>query len=117
MLRGLLAALVVLAAPVSALANPEQYNALGPGTMSCGNWSTFRHGNASDWIPQADWVLGYITAYNYFIWTRSTNVADGADSDVLMAWIDDYCTAHPLDSLAAATHALVVEFARRQISK
>src|SRR5271154_2918241 len=32
----------------------------------------------------------------------------------LLAWIDNYCAAHPLDSIASATFALTAELRRRR---
>jgi hypothetical protein len=41
-------------------------------------------------------------------------VAEGTDINGVFAWIDTYCAAHPLDPIAKAAIALVVELSKRQ---
>lgn len=53
------------------------------------------------------WVLGYVTSVNANVLTVNQDVAGGSSSDALFSWIDDYCAAHPLDSLARAAGSLV----------
>jgi hypothetical protein len=53
------------------------------------------------------WVLGYITSVNANVLTINKDVASGKSPDALFSWIDDYCAAHPLDSLARATSGLL----------
>ena len=38
---------------------------------------------------------------------------NGIDNNGIFAWIDNYCAAHPLDSIATATIALVAELSKR----
>lgn len=56
------------------------------------------------------WVLGYITSVNANLLTSSSDVTGGASPDKLFSWIDNYCAAHPLDSLARAASALLDSF-------
>jgi hypothetical protein len=50
--------------------------------------------------------------FNYYGGMQAANVADGIDANGIFAWID-YCAAHPLDLIAAASIALVSELSRR----
>lgn len=62
------------------------------------------------------WVLGYMTSVNANLLTSSPDVVGGASPDELFKWIDNYCAAHPLDSLARATGALLDSFlAKRKV--
>ena len=36
------------------------------------------------------------------------NLAEGTDADGVFAWIDNYCSAHPLETIYSAAEALVV---------
>lgn len=62
---------------------------------------------APDSAVLQSWVLGYITSVNANFLTSSQDVTAGARPDALFSWIDDYCAAHPLDSLARAASALL----------
>jgi hypothetical protein len=61
------------------------------------------------------WVLGFLSGVGYgvgFIETK-TNPAgnidplNGTDAQGALAWIDNYCHAHPLDQIEAASKAFV----------
>ena len=58
------------------------------------------------------WVLGYITAYNVYVF-EGEDVAKGVDAAGLLAWIDRYCATNPLDNIDTATMMLVRELQRR----
>jgi hypothetical protein len=65
------------------------------------------------------WVVGFLSGIN---WTGGA-VADvpdllkGRDFDGFMAWIDNYCRAHPLNKLDEASSELLLELGRRTASK
>jgi hypothetical protein len=63
-------------------------------------------------ITQTAWVLGFLTAFNYYQ-SNTGDVANGIDANGLFAWIDNYCLAHPLDRIANATIALITEVSNR----
>jgi hypothetical protein len=115
--RALSALLAMVAlSPGAALAAPDapRYEILGPGATSCADWASQRqlpdHALA---LANQGWVLGYVTAYNEYL-ASDGNVAAGADSDAIAAWIDTYCAAHPLDDLAHAARALVEDLRARK---
>jgi hypothetical protein len=64
-------------------------------------------------IPVQDWVVGYLTAYNEWV-APDGNISAGTDNDGIAAWMDNYCQAHPLDNVARAARALVVELKARK---
>lgn len=88
----------------------DQYVIFGAGSRPCGTWLEVR----SQALPEGEvlqsWVLGYFTGVNANFLTSSSDVTGGLDPDALFSWIDNYCAAHPLDSLARATGALMDSF-------
>jgi hypothetical protein len=62
---------------------------------------------------QTNWVYGFLSAFNYY-GTSEGDIANGIDSNGLFAWIENYCAAHPLDTIAAATIALITDLSKRQ---
>ncbi len=85
----------------------NEYAIFGAGGRSCGSWLQVRSQALSDRAVLQSWVLGYITSVNANLLTSSEDVTSGADPDALFSWIDTYCGAHPLDSIARATGALL----------
>ena len=58
-------------------------------------------------------MLGFVSSYNFYGLTTNTDVSEGTDAEGLIAWIDTYCRAHPLDQLAQAVVMLIDELRRR----
>ena len=52
------------------------------------------------------WLGGFLSAYNYFV-PGVSDITGGTDFAGLEAWIDNYCSQNPLDSLNVAAVALV----------
>jgi len=89
------------------LTNKHPVVNLGEGTISCGRWIGYR---ASHVITQAEveaWVRGFLTGMNAADPTRH-GVGDGSDPEGNNLWLDNYCKAHPLDSLYDAAILLRV---------
>ena len=95
---------LLFAAPAEA---GNQYTILGAGSRPCGSWLQARSQATPDSAILQSWVLGYITSVNANLLIVSRDVADGNSPDGLFSWIDDYCAAHPLDSVARATGGLL----------
>ena len=84
-----------------------QYVIFGAGGRSCGSWLQARTQTLPDSAALQSWVLGYITSVNANLLTSGEDVTGGANADALFSWIDGYCAAHPLDSIARAASALL----------
>ena len=88
------------------------YDVRGDGGVTCATWATYRTNaaannvNAVPALVAESWVLGYLTAYNYF-GPGDGHVGSGVDNRAVLAWVDTYCAQHPLDSLATAAHHLI----------
>jgi hypothetical protein len=87
-----------------------EYVILGAGSRPCGSWLQVRSQALPDSAVLQSWVLGYITSVNANFLTSSPDVTAGTSPDSLFSWIDNYCAAHPLDSVARATSALLDSF-------
>lgn len=75
---------------------------LGSGTISCGKWLEYRHGDAG---PEESWVNGYLTGrQDGGLGLTKSQVGDVPGRS---AWIDQYCQSHPIDDLTDASRALL----------
>lgn len=109
MARALLlaAALLLSAAAPARAADPQRYYAVqGVGQETCEVWLGERLSDGpTAWYHQ-QWVLGYITAFNRWVYEGS-NVADNVAPGKLFEWLDEYCHRNPRQTLALATETLV----------
>jgi len=83
------------------------------GTKSCGEVVANFKEDGLGKMNNSIWVAGYLTAINERVSTRS-NVAAGTDPEAWNLWINNYCSASPLESLSSAAAALVVELSKRR---
>jgi hypothetical protein len=88
----------------------------GVGLDSCGAWSEHRRGPAPDdpqhgWprMVQESWVLGYVSSFD----EHSLVPIGRVDNVALLAWVDNYCSGHPLDSVQQASDSLIQELGSR----
>ena len=91
----------------SARAASNQYVILGAGSRPCGSWLQLRSQALPESAILQSWVLGYVTSVNANLLSVNQDVTAGAAPDALFSWIDNYCAAHPLDSLARASGAML----------
>jgi hypothetical protein len=54
------------------------------------------------------WAEGFISAYNELVWPRKDILAS-TDVQGMLGWIDNYCTAHPEESLSTAMDTFINE--------
>jgi hypothetical protein len=88
----------------------RQFNSLGVGNTSCGQWL-----QSQGWTRAVytGWVQGYLTAYNIY-GGGDGNVTRGTDVAGYVAWVDNYCSANPLEDLRSAADRLIGAFQKRQ---
>ncbi len=103
-------ALAALISAISSNAISKQYGVLGVGNRSCGAWTSDRKDNGWPTLVELSWVEGFITAMDNNN-AKINTAMHATDSDGIASWIDNYCVAHPLDSLSAASEALAIEMA------
>jgi hypothetical protein len=94
------------------------YHALGVGVaVSCGAWQEARRARNVQAMGQESWVLGYVSATNAFaVATTQNDFLAAVDAAAIWAWLDNYCRQHPLEKLAEATDALIVDLMRKAAS-
>jgi hypothetical protein len=113
----------LLAAPLpAARASEPTYTILGYGTASCGRWTQGRKPPQTDVLQVARqaWVLGYITSVNRLLpegrGPVDRNLSEGTDTNGLFGWIDNYCAANPLRSLAYALDMMTGELGAKWLA-
>jgi hypothetical protein len=104
-LAAFLVVLLLAVPPANAASN--QYVILGAGSRPCGSWLRVRSQALPDSAIMQSWVLGYVTSVNANLLSVNRDVTGDAAPDALFTWIDNYCAAHPLDSLARAASAML----------
>jgi hypothetical protein len=121
--------LLALLATVLSLQNAEAkvFWISGAGKESCGAWTKAQAHRPQvgadgltrvtfadiDSLHQTSWVQGFLTAFNYYT-SETGSVEKGTDPNGIFAWIDNYCAAHPLDTIATAATALVTELSAHE---
>ena len=89
-----------------AAARAAEYTTLAYGGITCESWASVRASKPSDAAVYEAWILGFISAYNAFVF-KGPNVAAGSDFDALRGMVDDFCKEHPKDDLDSAAQALI----------
>jgi len=117
-LRLIVARLVVLPVMMAGIGEAAaQQFMMGEGSSSCGSWTEARRTKAPHQDAQQQWVFGFLSGANLgFLDPANKTVTPyapdflkGRDFDSVVAWIDNYCSAHPLDEIATAAIALLAE--------
>src|SRR4029077_5866267 len=98
------AAIAVALAATGAAA--QQYTTLAYGGIKGAEWASVRASKPTDAAVYEAWILGFLSAYNAFIY-KGPNVAAGTDFDTLRGMVDDHCKAHPQDDLDSSAQALI----------
>jgi hypothetical protein len=82
----------------------------GWGSESCGSWSAAAQRGTSDpkRVAYKAWLTGYVTAANLnrVLADRPDFTPDG---EGMVGWVDNYCRAHPLETIADASVQLTLE--------
>ena len=90
---------------------------LGVGGRSCGTWIEARRNGNTTAVDYQQWVAGFLSGANSLISTAApeldTLLQPNIDAQSLYAWIDNYCIAHPLNTIAQAADALGAELLHR----
>ena len=104
----LLVAVLVLGAGVDARAadSAGNYAVWGAGGASC---HRFQRSSAEASSEQAfrNYLMGYMTAYNAIV-ENTYNGLGGLSLEDALAWLDNYCSLHKLDSFDRAVVDLMI---------
>jgi hypothetical protein len=111
MFRSLMLSAVMLIC-VDGLALAQGRLVFGQGvSTSCGSWTQARQTRSPNIGLSAQWVAGYLSGLNAE--NTGPDPLAGTDFDGLMAWIDNYCRANPLQLVASAADQLMAELRSR----
>jgi len=105
-LRSAALALALMAGGAGHGASAQQYTTLAYGGIKCADWTSVRSSKPSEAAVYEAWILGFISAYNAFIY-KGPNVAAGTDFDGLRGMVDDHCKKNPRDDLDSTAQALI----------
>jgi hypothetical protein len=83
------------------------------GMKSCETWVKNRaeqpvH-SLSTMVDNA-WLTGYLSGVAV---ARNIDFLRGVDENIIMSWMDNYCSNHPLDLIGYAADALSIELKKR----
>ena len=101
-------AFITIAVPSFAMDAKGNYTVLGQGNASCGRWiEEHKTPNNAFAAVQNAWVLGFVTGFNRWDSGDKENIADGTDSDGIIAWISKDCAENPLNDVAITASRLI----------
>jgi hypothetical protein len=79
------------------------------GDMTCPKWTSNR-ADPTTAVQSRSWLLGFMTGLAI---TSQTDVLQYTDAESVGLWMDNYCRAHPLDTVATSGLALFTELRER----
>jgi hypothetical protein len=104
MKRIVLAIALLVSLPAWGSAKDSYY--VTQGATSCGSYVEQRKDQESSaYKDTAMWVSGYLIAYN-FLAPDTTNIRGNPDLNDAMLWLEKWCRANPLKSVADGMEAL-----------
>jgi hypothetical protein len=100
---------------VAALAVSDRavgYALIGNGTLTCVAWSEARrdqHGVAT--LMSEQWVVGFLSGIGSMV-LGELDPLRGLQADAVYGWMDNYCGAHPSETIEAAARVFIQEHPR-----
>lgn len=98
------------AAKTGEAADATGYMLIGAGVSSCGAWTADRRNRGASEIADTEWVLGFLSGIGYA--GENMNPLEKMDSDGVGAWIDNYCSSRPINTIVQAAKAFQKEHPR-----
>jgi hypothetical protein len=89
---------------VSAQESGSKKMIFGEGINSCGSWTQSQQTKSIYQGLSAQWVAGFLSGMN--MQADVPNFLSGTDFNGVMGWMNNYCSANPLTSIADAAVAL-----------
>ena len=83
---------------------------------SCGTWTQERVEGGPQAAVDAEWIFGFVSGVNWgraSLTNRNSLLGYGIDENGWVAFVDQYCLGHPLDTVGAAAIHLIQELERR----
>jgi hypothetical protein len=96
------AALLCLLPWAANASSPGKYSVIGFGMSSCGAWISNRADTtAYSRLSEQQWIVGFLSGIG-FAGQGKVDPLNGVDAPGVWAWIDNYCRANPLATIAKA---------------
>ena len=118
-MKSLISCLILAATLVcGAVAPARAYTMTGSGSDSCGAWTANHRAYGlgggrpcayQDFLQQSGWLFGFLSGVGS---QGINNPLNGTDAEGVLAWIDNYCQAHPLAKTVDAANAFVTAHPR-----
>jgi hypothetical protein len=92
------------------LATPAGAQAyFGYGTRTCGAWTQERHGSGEGSLAYSAWLLGFVSGANVngYLISHQSDFLASTDAPGIIAFVDKYCSEHPLNKLMDGAIALI----------
>lgn len=106
-------ALMLAQAPVGG--SSTHMTVLGAGNDSCGKWTDAKTNGGWPRVIYESWLGGFVSGMNMNgSFMKYGDLTEGMDIPGMVAWVDNYCAAKPLDKVMGATEALVIELLSRK---
>lgn len=84
------------------------------GAPACGDWINAKEQNTNQGLSSLvykSWLAGYLSGIAGQIKIDALN---GANSESMYLWVDNYCRANPLEDLSVAGLGLFLELAKQK---
>ena len=84
------------------------WHVYGAGGLKCGNWKAAREEKSVQVELYKQWVAGWVVTYNYYLTEQGgKGRVETPDFDTITAYLDRYCSEHPLSIIAFGAAQLV----------
>jgi hypothetical protein len=105
MARRLMVACLLVWGMVGGSVTASAYSLIGAGADSCAIWTADRQDPKSKAsLQDTSWVRGFLSGIG-FVGSEKDDPLDGVEAVDVDAWIDKYCLANSVKSIAAAAAA------------
>lgn len=115
MMGRLLPALGLIFLLVSSPSFADEGLTRGMGTATCGRWTEAHKKDDAVSFAFDQWLLGWVAGVAQF--GNAAKILNGPDNSSLVAWVSNYCSAHPFDKVNVAAikllDALTDEFIKK----
>lgn len=102
--------------PASAADSQSKYKLRGLGAFTCSKYLDDRRTDLKGTSRYADWLTGYLTAYNLYQ-PQTFDIAPNHDANGLLTFLDLYCSKNQKQLIGQAAQAFVkAVYSRRQVS-
>jgi hypothetical protein len=114
---GLVSTAVTLVVTTTLTMPAEAQAFFGFGTKSCGAWTQERRaGDATTGsLAYTSWLLGFVSGTNVevVLGLDQSDFLASTDAPALVAFVDNYCSGHPLDTVMDGASALVAALRKK----